>query len=214
MKYYIYTLNCPISGEIKYVGKTNNLSKTYWRHCNDKQKTYKTNWINSLKLKDLKPIIEQLDESDSQIIAYKLEQYWIAQLKAWGFKLTNLTDGGNGNFGKKLSKEEKDNLSNILKQKYVNYIHPRKGFKMSKKQKEHLSKVSHLNKLKKLPNNRKKKVFIYKNNILIDEQNSLTEFCFKYNVSYPCASQAVLGKQFQTKGYRLSYSPLFQEKPV
>jgi hypothetical protein len=65
--FYIYTLKDPETQEVKYVGKT----------------------------KNLKPIIEVLDIGSEENIN-ELEIYWIAQLKAWGFNLTNMTDGGDG----------------------------------------------------------------------------------------------------------------------
>lgn len=34
-----------------------------------------------------------------------LEQYWISQIRAWGFHLTNLTEGGDGNQHQHFTKE-------------------------------------------------------------------------------------------------------------
>ena len=42
--------------------------------------------------------------------ANELEIYWISQLKTWGFKLCNLTDGGNGKSGYKLSESQREQL--------------------------------------------------------------------------------------------------------
>ena len=57
MKYYIYTLSHPITNEVKYIGKTNNISKRYSAHLNDKSKSYKNSWIKSLLNEDLLPVI-------------------------------------------------------------------------------------------------------------------------------------------------------------
>jgi hypothetical protein len=73
MKYFIYTLADPISNEVKYIGKTKNLKDRFQRHMN--------------------PSMELLDEGDENDID-SLEVYWISQFKAWGFKLKNLTEGG------------------------------------------------------------------------------------------------------------------------
>ena len=47
----IYSLSCPISNEIRYIGKTvESLEKRFNRHISyaKKEKSYKANWINSL----------------------------------------------------------------------------------------------------------------------------------------------------------------------
>lgn len=96
MKYYIYTLDCPDTNEIRYVGKTANPKKRYYEHCYEKTKTYKNNWLKSLLKNNKKPLLSIIDEYDSEEECYKAEIYWIAQFKQWGFKLTNITDGGEG----------------------------------------------------------------------------------------------------------------------
>lgn len=211
MNYCIYTLSHPITQEVKYIGKTNDIIKTFSRHICDKRKTYKVNWINKLKLQKLKPIIEVLDITENQAKAYFLEQYWISQFKCWGFTLTNLTDGGNGNFGKKLSPIEKATISKVLKDKYAKEPHPLIGSKHTASRRSHLSKVSHLHKLKHLPNVRRKKVLVYKGDTFIEELESLTAFCKKYKVNYTCASKVVTGKRNNTKGYILKYLPPSQD---
>lgn len=96
-KYYIYTLSDPIDGEIKYIGKTNNLKNRLWRHispCHLKSSWIpKNKWVLWLKNQGLRPIIEVLDEGDENNID-DLERYWIGQFKQWGYKLKNVSDGG------------------------------------------------------------------------------------------------------------------------
>ncbi len=110
--YQIYTLEDPITNEIRYVGFTSrSLPDRCSKHINEckKRNDYKSNWIKSILKKGLKPLIKHLDFCDKtnwQII----EQYWIAQFNSWGFKLTNATDGGEGNVGRKYSKETLINL--------------------------------------------------------------------------------------------------------
>lgn len=92
---FIYILIDPISNQIRYVGKTDNLRKRYNHHLIDNRKSYKSAWIKSLKVQGLKPIIEVIDEvSINEWVFW--EKYWISQFKTWGFKLTNLSDGGEG----------------------------------------------------------------------------------------------------------------------
>jgi len=91
---FIYTLSDPISKEIRYVGKTNYaLKDRLAKHLCTKERNHRGNWIKSLLNKNLKPVIDLLEivaDKDWQFI----EQYWIAQFKAWGFNLVNLTKGG------------------------------------------------------------------------------------------------------------------------
>jgi DNA-binding CsgD family transcriptional regulator len=99
---YIYTLSDPITNQIKYVGKTNNLKQRLANHISDgrinKKNNLLTNWIKSLLNQNLKPKIEIIDETVENW--GDLEQYWISQLKTWGFTLKNITLGGEGTYGR------------------------------------------------------------------------------------------------------------------
>lgn len=99
MKTYIYTLEHPITKEIRYVGKTNNLKRRLHSHWTEghKSKTKTGKWLKSLKKLKLKPIMTILDETTDDW--QQLEMYWISQFKTWGFRLTNHTDGGEGSYG-------------------------------------------------------------------------------------------------------------------
>lgn len=110
-KYYIYTLSDPTTGEVKYVGKTKNMKERLIRHMEPSNLknawTSKTKWILWLKAQGLKPMIEILDEGDAENID-ALEIYWISQLKQWGYKLKNNSNGGPNPVywtGRKLSPE-------------------------------------------------------------------------------------------------------------
>lgn len=94
---FIYTLSNPTTGEVRYIGKTNNCYQRYRHHLvsSANPKSHKRNWINSLKKKNLKPILEIIDEvSDTEWQFW--EHYWIIQFKAWGFNIVNHTNGGEG----------------------------------------------------------------------------------------------------------------------
>ena len=79
----IYTLTCPITLEIRYVGKTEKKLETRLSNhikVSEKSNTHKNNWIKSLLKKELTPIIELLDivpEIEWQF----WEKYWISQFK-------------------------------------------------------------------------------------------------------------------------------------
>lgn len=104
----IYTLSCPITLKVKYIGFTSRLGleKRYKEHLRDKRKCKRNSWIKSLLKKNLYPIIEHLDSCNKQNWQ-ELEQYWISQFKCWGFNLLNQTVGGEGRFGYKCTEEQK-----------------------------------------------------------------------------------------------------------
>lgn len=93
----IYILLDPETQQVRYVGKANNVSQRFKAHLNKarKHQKHKSNWINSLKRKGLKPIIEVIDVVSIEDWIF-WETYWISQFKSWGFKLLNYTLGGDG----------------------------------------------------------------------------------------------------------------------
>jgi hypothetical protein len=86
---YIYTLMDPVSNQIKYVGKTDNISGVLESHLSESKNKIKRIhfWIQGLLELGLKPIVEIIDEIESEIEPN--EQYWIGQIKSWGFDLVN-----------------------------------------------------------------------------------------------------------------------------
>lgn len=95
---YIYALICPLSNEIRYIGKTVNIKNRIRYHFNPNHtdtNTHKKNWINKLKSDNLKPevlILDTIECLDKEWEIY--EKYWISQCKCWGFKLLNYSLGG------------------------------------------------------------------------------------------------------------------------
>ena len=111
---YIYTLSDPFTNEIRYVGKTINLEKRLYEHKRShKKNTHKSNWINGLMSNNSPPIIEIIDEVGEDWQFW--ECFYIELLKSWGFRLTNMTPGGEGvSFTPEISKK----ISNTLKLYY------------------------------------------------------------------------------------------------
>jgi len=126
---YIYTLSDPITKEVKYCGKTKNTKERLSGHLKDKKHNKeKFQWICDIKSNGLKPILEVVDVVDEDGWDF-WEKYWISQLKCWGFELFNKTNGGeysvtgfrhsaeskkkisDSQFGKKLNKEWRENIS-------------------------------------------------------------------------------------------------------
>ncbi len=135
MNYKIYTLSHPTTNEIRYVGFTTlNLSVRLKTHIYDSKKrnTHTYSWFKQLKINNLIPKIELLEECCIDNWR-ELECYWIYQLRAWGYNLTNLAEGGMGN--PIMDKERKKKISDALKGK------PswNKGILMSREAKEKLS---------------------------------------------------------------------------
>lgn len=113
---FIYTLDCPMTGEVKYVGKSNAPKSRYRNHLNDlRENNLKTNWVKNLKSKNKTPVLSIIDEVD--IGEWRFwEKYWICQMKCWGFNLKNGTNGGDGT----------DTLTEDAKRK-MSETSPRKG---------------------------------------------------------------------------------------
>jgi hypothetical protein len=112
MKIYIYTLEHPETGEIRYVGKTKNPIDRFRSHINSSngKKSHKRSWIDKLKSEGLYPIMSALDEVDESEWQY-WERYWIHQFKCWGFNLLNHTAGGDGLTSGNQTSFNKDSVS-------------------------------------------------------------------------------------------------------
>lgn len=117
MEIKIYTLSSTRNPNIiRYVGKSKQkLSRRLSQHLCAAKKAketnyklnYNYNWINKELSEGYEIIIEELDSVNFQENESWewLEQYWISQIKIWGFNITNLTDGGDGNKNQHFSKE-------------------------------------------------------------------------------------------------------------
>jgi len=90
---YIYCLKDPISLEVRYVGKSVNPDKRFKHHLlnANKRKYHSAQWINSLLLSNLKPIMEILEIANINNWKEK-EMFWISNYN----NLTNILPGGEG----------------------------------------------------------------------------------------------------------------------
>lgn len=116
MKTYIYILIDPENQQVRYIGKTKNISRRYSQHISEcsKIRSHKNNWILSLKNKGLKPEMVVIDECDNNDWTF-LEQWYIQLFKTWNCNLTNLTLGGEGVCGHKPSKESIEKKASKLR---------------------------------------------------------------------------------------------------
>ncbi len=111
---FIYELIDPITNETRYIGKANNPLIRLMGHLTPNslvKKTKKNNWIKSLLKRNLKPILNIIDEvpANTKIEWGFWERFYINLYKSWNCKLTNGTEGGDGGGqywkGKKIPKD-------------------------------------------------------------------------------------------------------------
>lgn len=145
---YIYTLSCPETLAVRYVGKTNN---TYYRlvsHLSPKnlsKNTYSARWIKGLLDRGLKPVLNVIEEVKFEEWQ-EAERKWIKHYRVLGCKLCNLTDGGEGLVNPSEETKEKQRANN--KRNIAIYQTPEFRAKVSKASKamirtpEHCRKIS------------------------------------------------------------------------
>lgn len=118
MKYKIYKLIDPETNEIRYVGRTiQTLPNRLKKHLKADDKTHRVNWIKSLHNKGFEPKIELICETNTFDDCCELERFYILKYKKLGFKLVNMTDGGDGSIGFKHSDETIIKLKKIAKKR-------------------------------------------------------------------------------------------------
>lgn len=92
---YIYALKDPRNNEIRYIGKSNNPKVRFQQHLKDKKNILKDDWITELLQIGSLPELVILEKTDIDHWQER-EIYWIAFGRDNGWKLVNITDGGNG----------------------------------------------------------------------------------------------------------------------
>lgn len=88
---YIYTLKCPLTNSIIYVGATTkDLNLRLRQHVSDSV-NYNSSIYKYIRKNGILPLIELLDEVRFKDVnrLRELEFYWIDQLRQWGFCLYN-----------------------------------------------------------------------------------------------------------------------------
>lgn len=99
---YIYALADPDSGEIRYVGKADNLKRRLrlhlWRAKQEGPKPHSSCWVRGIVDRGKKPDMLMLEKVASDRWQ-EAEKRHIAELRDKGHDLTNLTDGGDGRLG-------------------------------------------------------------------------------------------------------------------
>ena len=100
MAVFIYGLHCPLSGEIRYIGKSVNPQKRLRAHisCAIRGATdhHTARWIRRLAASDLAPSLVILHEVGQDERWQDVERKLIADAIQRGLRLTNSTAGGEG----------------------------------------------------------------------------------------------------------------------
>ena len=195
MKIYIYKIICPITKEVRYIGKTINLQRRIYQHtCKSGRlkNRHLSNWINKLykefKLKPVFKIVEIVNKNNWQ----EREIFWINFYRTQN-KLCNHTNGGEGCHGRKMSEELKKKISKTHKGKKKNYKCVG-GVKVHKE--ETKKRIS----IKKKNNNcAEKPLILYRENIPIKIFKSSTEASQITEISISAISNNLKGLSKKTK---------------
>jgi hypothetical protein len=192
-QYKIYSLKDPETNEIRYVGKT--ISPLYKRlssHYRDKNISYKTHWINSLKEKGVKPIIKIIEICDENNWEER-EKYWISYYRE-KTRLTNYLNGGQGQQkGYKHTDEAKEKIREAAKKQFKGRFF--KGMKFSEeinnKRKDAL----------------KKPVFQFsKTGELIKKWDGIIDASETLNIDQNAIQSVLKGKNIFSGGFHWSYN--------
>lgn len=105
-KYYIYIHCKKGTDEVFYVGKGK--KDKYWSNRYRRSTNRNRYWYNIVNKYGFDAYI--IEDGLSEEEALNSERMYIAQFKAWGFKLCNMTDGGEGQSGRKLTDKQKEHL--------------------------------------------------------------------------------------------------------
>jgi hypothetical protein len=102
---HIYALIDPRDGAVRYIGQTKTPKRRLSGHMGQIHDSYKYRWIRRLKALGLRPVMEILEIATEANWSDR-ERYWISHYRSIGAKLTNVTSGGEGCFGRPLPLEQ------------------------------------------------------------------------------------------------------------
>lgn len=106
----IYSISCPYTGNVKYIGKSKDFKTRIRKHLSATLKTRTSKWIHSL---DKAPIFDIIDEVNTDNWQ-EAEKGYIRLFKSIGCNLYNHTiggEGGNTMQGRKLTLEQCKKIS-------------------------------------------------------------------------------------------------------
>jgi len=130
---YIYSLSCPLTKSIRYIGKTYlPIKQRLYLHISKRNSTNskKNLWIRELAIVGLLPIIEVLETVPTEQASFK-EKEWISKLGISNLLNGNLGGGGNNYYRVKKNSIyiakfrfclEKSSYSKNSKRNFISYI--------------------------------------------------------------------------------------------
>jgi len=99
MKIYIYCLLDPRDQLVHYVGKTSRPRRRLLEHVRDFENNKKFAWITNMKESGHIPIMDVLEIVTIEECDF-WEVHWLNLFKSWNMPLTNMTEGGDGCYGR------------------------------------------------------------------------------------------------------------------
>ena len=154
----IYSLSNPADGIVRYIGRTKaKLGTRLVQHCSEarvlRHKNKRTCWIKSVMETGVRPEIQEIDLVPENQVSF-FERHYIKLFKSFGANLVNDTEGGEGVKGRKMTEENKKQISRSLKGRVFSEEHRKRlgesntrrclnGYKHSEKAKENIKKGAH-----------------------------------------------------------------------
>ena len=104
----VYALIDPRTSEMRYVGFSRDVLRRVRDHLtlSDRTNTHRAHWLKSLRDVGLRPEVEVIETVERDAVK-DAERFWIAYFRAMGCPLTNLTVGGDGNYGWQMPEDVK-----------------------------------------------------------------------------------------------------------
>lgn len=142
--YTLYGLYHPTSGELRYIGQTQQVPRARLRghiHSGKVQADKRpiTNWVAKILRNGLEPVQKILYQTYSECEINRMEIATIRGLRKRGYRLANVVAGGNCPRGHSSSEEARRKTSETLKARYAQRPHHLKGKPISE---EHRRKIS------------------------------------------------------------------------
>jgi hypothetical protein len=100
MKHYVYFLEDPFTGKVRYVGVTARLKARLAEHMYKTWRPGVGQWIASLKAIGEKPILNTVEEIDNATMSdiNEAEAFWLSFLLSSGADVLNRQTGGRGGY--------------------------------------------------------------------------------------------------------------------
>lgn len=112
----VYALVDPRDNKVRYIGKSGSGMKRVRCHmCRSslaRGRTYKDKWLRELIASGNRPLVKTIAVCADKKDLNKAEILWISYARSLGWRLTNLTAGGEGSFGLVKSPETRAKIAN------------------------------------------------------------------------------------------------------